>query len=174
MSSLLLTSFRPWKAHQVVNSSDELLAQLVSQDMLPNGVALLRKIPVHSQIAPMAVMARVFELRPRVLVCCGMAEKRDRLSLEQQGVCGDRVVQTPFDLAALIAGTTMTEISTDAGRYVCNDLYHHLLTQFERDRWPIKTLFIHVPRITPNNALALSTDFHWVLRKLNQIAIAGA
>lgn len=174
MSSLLLTSFRPWKAHQAVNSSDELLARLLTQGQLTEAVAVLRRVPVHSQIAPMVVMARVFELRPQVVVCCGMAERRDRLSLEQQGVCGDRVLQTPFDLQTLMAGTTMTEISTHAGRYVCNDLYHHLLARFERDRWPIKTLFIHVPPLTPTNTLALITDFQWVLSKLVKIAIAGA
>ena len=168
MPSVLLTSFRPWKAHQRLNSSDELLRQLLNQDLLPQDVAVLRQIPVHAQIAPMAVMTRVFELRPRVVVCCGMAERRDRLSLEQQGVRGDRVVQTPLDLRALMAGTTMTEISTDAGRYVCNDLYYHLLTQFGRDRWPIKTLFIHVPPITATNALAVSTDFQWVIQNLMQ------
>ncbi|MEM8545581.1 MAG: peptidase C15 [Cyanobacteria bacterium P01_H01_bin.119] len=172
MTPLLLTSFCPWKAHQSANSSDQLLELMQRQNLLPAGVILLRRLPVHRQLAPMTVMMRMLEVRPAIVVCCGMAERRERLSLERIGKRGDRRLTTPLDLDALIIGTTMTEISTDAGDYVCNDIYYTLLNQVERDRWRACPLFVHVPLLTAANALALSADFQWVINRLWQIAAA--
>ena len=76
----LLTSFATWMPHQRSNSSDDLLGRI--EETGRRSFHFLRRLPVDFQLAPKLVIAKLDELQPDVLICCGMAEERDKLSLE--------------------------------------------------------------------------------------------
>lgn len=168
---ILVTTFAPWKAHQTSNSSDDLLLELVRRRSLPENGVLMRQIPVHFQLAPCQVIAKIVELRPAVVVCCGMAETRRHLSLEQYGHCTvtGRRLQTGLDLPELMRATRLTEISYSAGTYVCNHLFFQVLDFIERQQWPTQGLFIHIPRLTPENRELLVMDMATVLQRLSLV-----
>lgn len=163
---LLLTTFAPWRAHQPSNASEDLLIGLKQVQPLPPGTVLLRRLPVSFELAPCQVLAKVVELRPQVVVCCGMAEKRTHLSLERYGKQPDRTLQTGLALEPLLAGTYLSEISTCAGTYVCNHLYFSLLEGIRRHRCPTQALFIHIPRFTPDTQPLLIHDFALIVQRL--------
>ncbi|HEY9736428.1 MAG TPA: peptidase C15 [Trichocoleus sp.] len=169
MAPLLITSFAPWKAHQTSNSSDDLLARLYRQRALPPNAVWMRQIPVNYQLAPCQVIAKLVELRPAVLVCCGMAEKRQQLSLELNGRLEDQLLKTTLNLPDLLVGTRFTEISPCAGTYVCNHLYFRVLEFIQRSRSSTQALFIHVPCLTPLNEAFVVADFVLVLERLSRM-----
>lgn len=163
---LLLTSFTTWKPDQPSNASDDLLLELMKSGM-PESWSYLRQIPVDFALAPAKVIAHVEDLRPDVVVCCGMAEKRSLLSLEAQAVREDCVLTTALDLEHLSAELPTTEISYDAGRFVCNHLYFELLAYLKNQ--PAKGLFIHIPILTAENLSAVLSDFQIVLERLSHV-----
>ena len=166
MAPLLLTSFAPWRAHQHSNASDDLIGLLQSRNQIPAGTVLIRHLPVHFQLAPCQVISTMVKVHPAVVVCCGMAEQRSLLTLEryarQEGHCH----QTTLNLTQLRTGTQYTEISDDAGTYVCNHLYYRLLGYVQKHQWPIQCLFVHVPPITEHNHEFLVHDFALMLSRL--------
>ena len=164
---ILLTSFDTWQPHQPSNSSDDLLLA-VSQQHLSQTLFFLRKLPVNFQLAPQQVMASIDRLQPDGLICCGMAEQRQRLSIESSGKRGENAIATPIDLSQLIAELQRVEISHDAGNFVCNHLYYEML-RYWRDRNPLyPCLFIHVPPLTPDNFEPILDDFLLIVHRLAQ------
>lgn len=171
---ILMTSFRPWRSHQVSNSSDDLLAEAFAQ--LPNEIAQeivwLRNVPVNFQMAPIRVMGEIYRRRPRLVICLGMAEKRDRLTLEQQAKGAQPakgkspVLSTPINLPALLAGTLISDISYDAGNYVCNHLYYSILESFNKASLQSSVLFIHVPILKADNKQFIIQDFLKICSRL--------
>jgi len=161
---LLITTFATWKPQQASNASDDLLQRFLDE----NGDACrsLRHLPVDPLLAPRMVLDAFDTLRPRVLVCCGMAEGRTRLGVEAQASLHGNVLQTDIDLAALTAGLPMTEISRDAGDFVCNTLYYRCLEHLQNVPEPHRCLFIHVPVLTEENAPGLTADFTRIIARL--------
>ncbi len=166
---LLLTTFAPWKAHQPTNASDDLVDCLIRQKKLPGNAVIMRHIPVSFDLAPCRVMAKMVELQPQIVVCCGMAETRTHLELELNGKSSDRVLRTGLALHRLSADTLLTRISHCAGDYVCNHLYYHLLEAIERHRWGTQALFIHIPKLTPANEPLLVHDLSLILHRLTAV-----
>ncbi|MGB3559540.1 MAG: peptidase C15 [Geitlerinemataceae cyanobacterium] len=156
---MLLTSFDTWLPHQKSNTSDDLLAQVVQFDSFPQSRSLLRKLPVDSRLATHLTIDRLEILQPDAIICCGMAESRQKMMLESQAKRGETVLQTPFDLNRLVANLTTTEISHDAGRFVCNDLYYGILDYINQRQLPIHCLFVHVPVLSDDNLPQLQSDF---------------
>ena len=152
---LLITSFRPWRSHQPSNSSQDLIAAIKSAGQLPNHTVWLPQVPVNFELAPIRVINAMYRFRPRAIVCCGMAENRPYLSLEQQAkrplatylstTYSPEALQTSFDLTNLLADTQLCEISYDAGSYVCNALYYRVLEAIHQQAVPVPCLFVHVP-----------------------------
>ncbi|MDB9527828.1 peptidase C15 [Oscillatoria sp. CS-180] len=167
--SLLLTSFAPWKAHQNSNASDDIVALLQSQRRLPKNTIVVRHLPVHSQLASCQVLSALLKHQPSAVVCCGMAEKRGLLNLEQCARSQSTVLKTPVDLSYLCSGTQWTTVSNDAGTYVCNDLYFQLLTYIETHHLSTNGLFIHVPLLNAYNREAIAYDLSLILSKLSQL-----
>ena len=164
-AKLLLTSFATWKPDQRSNSSDDLLQAVVQHPAFPDELVFLRQLPVHFQLAPARVLHYWAKWQPQGLICCGMAEGRIKLSVELQGKRGEDAIVTPLDLEALIAGLPQTEISHDAGKFVCNHLYYEVL-RYCRDRAPrTPCLFVHVPVLTAENSAAILADFLQILRR---------
>lgn len=164
--SILLTTFAPWRAHQRSNASEDLLMRLEQQGQIPSQTALMRQIPVSFELAPCRVIAKMMELRPPVVVCCGMAEGRTHLSLERQGRREEQVLKTSLALAPLLTDTALTDISDCAGTYVCNHLYYRVLDAINQHRWPTQALFVHIPVLTPATEPLLVRDFSLILQRL--------
>lgn len=167
--SLLLTSFAPWKAHQNTNASDDLVALLQSRRQLPKNTVVLRQLPVHFQLAPSEVLSAMLKLRPSVVVCCGMAERRSLLNLEQYAHRQTHRLETSVNLHQLCRETHWTTVSHDAGTYVCNDLYYRLLAYIQKHRLPIHGLFVHVPPLNQYNQEPIADDFITVLSRLAKV-----
>ncbi len=165
---LLLTSFDIWESHHITNSSDDLLGLLVGRSLLPDHTHLLRRIPVDFQLAPETVIQVAEAINPDVVICCGMAEKRDLLTVELNGTCADAVCTTGIDLDALIAPLTMTAISRDAGNFVCNHLYYSMLHYCQTNRIDCQCLFVHVPLLNDRNLPPILDDFTLILRTISE------
>ncbi len=59
-------------------------------------------------------MISLFEkFQPDVIVCCGMTEKWEILTIESQANSGAEVIKTSVDLSNLAIGLDRTEISND-------------------------------------------------------------
>jgi pyroglutamyl-peptidase len=164
---ILLTSFATWSPHQRHNSSDQLVEIIAQDATLAPYLAILRQLPVNLPTARSLTIYKWQQLRPALLICCGMAESRSQLSLETQGVWGELVLKTSLDLDRLAAELPHTIISYDAGRFVCNSLYHAMLNYLKR--YPAhKTLFVHVPLLTNQNREQIVAEF----RRLLEILLA--
>jgi pyroglutamyl-peptidase len=157
--SLLLTSFDTWLPHQKSNTSDDLLEQVVQFDSFPKSRSLLRKLPVDSQLAIDLTINRLETLQPHTIICCGMAESRPKMMLESQAKRGEIVLKTTIELNRLVANLTTTEISDDAGSFVCNDLYYGILDYINQRQLSIHCLFVHIPLISAKNLPQLQADF---------------
>ena len=142
---ILITSFQAWRSHQSSNSSDDLIAELKAQGKLSSDVIWLRNVPVSFELAPIRVLSAIYTLQPRVVLCCGMAEKRELLSIEKQAKNGDHTLQTSVDVRNLLSKTRLSEISYDAGTYVCNHLYYRVLESINKYKTTASVLFIHIP-----------------------------
>ena len=164
---ILLTSFAPWRASQLSNSSDDLLRQCQKTGILPPKTVVIRKLPVNFQLAHMQVIAKIFELRPRFVMCCGMVESRNQLTLEAQGVCNQRTLKTSINLKHLMADAHITQISHSAGNFVCNHLYFKVLDFLNHVNWPCECVFIHVPPLTQANRQPIQSDFQLILNRLS-------
>ncbi len=148
---------------------------MAAAGQLPERTIWLSQVPVNFEIAPIRVINAMYRLRPRAVVCCGMAEKRAYLSLEQQGKGADQNLQTSLDLANLLEDTRLSEISYDAGNYVCNALYYRVLEAIQKRTIfhpsggvnAIPCLFVHVPVLEASTQVWVQTDMHSVLNKLS-------
>ena len=164
-SPLLITSFRPWKAHQPINSSDILLERVATK--LPQNTIALRWLPVNFDLAPIQVINHIVHYRPKVVICCGMAETRKTLTVEQWGTYQEKRLATPIHLQTLINNTIDTHISQDAGDFVCNRLYYRVLHHLKQQS--SMALFVHVPLITPANQPIIEFDFLKIVDHLNSV-----
>lgn len=170
---ILITSFQPWRSHQRSNASDDLIAAVVKSNRLPTDAVWLRRVPVNFQLASVRVITEMQRLRPRAVICCGMAERRACLSIESQakGVSKGAfsVLKTTANTAELIANTLLSEISYDAGSYVCNRLYYDVLKFIQISAWPTTGIFIHVPVLSKANKPFVLSDFTAVVAKVAKI-----
>ncbi len=169
MTRLLITTFQTWLPHQSSNSSDDLILHLAETRQLPHDCHLLRQIPVDFHRAPATVIAKITELTPAAVVCCGMAEQRSRLSVESNGRFQSDLQFSSIDFAQLLDFTTDTTISHDAGGFVCNYLYYHVLRYLESCQSQTKAIFVHVPLLNYDNRAAIGDDFLAILKSLQSI-----
>lgn len=167
LQPVLLTSFQTWQAHQASNSSDDLLGLICDRPAFAQH-HYLRHLPVDTASASQRVCAQINQLQPAGVVCCGMAETRSRLSLElwAREPEGDRTYRTPLPLTQLLAQLPHTSLSEDAGQFVCEGLYFHVLHHLAACPWPSWGLFVHVPVLTPENQATVVADFTKLLHLL--------
>jgi len=162
--NILITTFATWEPHQLSNASDDLVQYFI--DAKCDMCHYFRHLPVDFTLAPSLVVEAFETLRPRVLVCCGMAEDRDRLSVESQAVRGGKVYRTEIDLEELTAGLPNTYISHDAGDFVCNALYYSALEHLDTLDGNHHCLFVHVPVLTDANVHGITEDFKKLIARL--------
>ncbi len=167
---ILITSFQPWRSHQKTNSSDDLIEAIAAHKQLPKDIIWLRQLPVNFQTASIRVISEMQRLRPRAVICCGMAESRAYLSIESQAKGRSKgrfsVLKTPANIADLMTDTVLSEVSNDAGSYVCNRLYYDVLQFIQKSNWETIGLFVHVPIVSEENKPYLLNDFATVVRKI--------
>lgn len=166
---MLLTTFETWLPHQPSNSSDDLLGETLKKSFLLEELYVLRRIEVDFQSAPDVVLAKIADLQPHCVVCCGMAESRSLLTVESNGKHQDQIIYTSVNLDRLISGLRVTEVSHDAGKFVCNHLYYSVL-KYLRDR-DLNTpcIFVHVPVLTPSNLRPITADFLTILQRMQAL-----
>lgn len=161
---ILLTSFTTWMEHQRSNASDDLLQAILDRNRFHSNCHFLRQIPVDFELAPQQTIAEINKLQPDVTICCGMAESRQYLSLESNGRFQSEILRSRLDLKHLMESTIATEISHDAGNFVCNYLYYCVLKHLENhDR---HCIFVHVPVLTTENTELIVQDFLSILDRI--------
>lgn len=160
---ILLTSFTTWMAHQRSNASDDLIQAVL--DRVPPDCHCLRQLPVDFELAPKYTIAKINKIQPDITICCGMAEKRQKLSLESNGKFQSEILRSRLDLKTLIDSTSATEISHDAGNFVCNYLYYCVLKHLENLNQ--QGMFVHVPILTTANQELIVQDFLSILARLS-------
>ncbi|HEY9634002.1 MAG TPA: peptidase C15 [Coleofasciculaceae cyanobacterium] len=202
---ILLTSFQTWLPHQKSNASDDLLEAIAQLDNLSPCLTFLRQLPVDVPQAMHRVLAKIDELQPDGIICCGMAETRPKLTVESCATCGyasyrirlygyclsickrlrlkglqaflqsllvrsnqpERIlIKTSVDLENLVADLARTEISHDAGKFVCEGLYFQVLKYLRERNLNIYCIFVHVPVLTPDNTSGILADFQMIIEKM--------
>ncbi|MEG3979066.1 peptidase C15, partial [Microcoleus sp. herbarium8] len=144
-AKILLTSFDTWLPHQKSNSSDDLLAKISRIQSLPYSLTFLQKLPVDFQLAPKLAIAQIDQLQPDTIICCGMAESRQKLTVESCACCdGGEIMKTAVNLEPLVADLAATEISHEAGKFVCEALYYAVLKHISDAQMTAKCIFVHV------------------------------
>jgi len=165
-AKILLTSFNTWLPHQKSNSSDDLLAKISQIKSLPDSLTFLRKLPVDFQEAPNLAIAQINKLQPDTIICCGMAETRQKLTVESCACCDTDMLKTAVNLEPLITDLATTEISHEAGKYVCEALYYAVLKHICDAQLATKCIFVHVPILTDENLDKIVTDFVLIMHRL--------
>ncbi|PSB02923.1 pyroglutamyl-peptidase I family protein [Merismopedia glauca] len=165
-SKILLTSFDIWLPHHQSNSSDDLLGNLEEHYPHPHRLDLLRRLPVDIVTASQLIIERIEEIKPDAIACCGMAENRAYLTVESRASCQDRILHTSIDLASLIDGLDFTQISHDAGKFVCEGLYYEILNYLQSKLETIPCIFIHVPVLNSANRTSMISDFTQILSRI--------
>ena len=166
---ILITTFATWQSHQPSNASDDLLHILLEKEL--DFFHHLRSIPVDFELSPEHVLGHFDKLKPKVLICCGMAEERTKLNVESLAVRNENILQTGVDLEALTADLAMTEISHDAGGFVCNALYYTMLEHLDALEGEHHCIFIHIPVLTEQNKIALVNDFECIIKRISEMLL---
>ena len=166
-TTILITSFSTWKSHHTTNSSDDLLHLLLEKEL--DSFHHLRSIPVSFELSHQHVLTRFDELKPKVIICCGMTEERSKLNMESRAVLDKQILKTGLDLEMLTADLPMTEISHDAGQFVCNTLYFKTLKHLSLQEEDHHCVFIHVPLLTEENKDQLLADFILIIERLKNV-----
>lgn len=167
---MLLTSFDTWLPHQISNSSDDLLNQVAYHYTTLPSLSFLRKLPVDIRLASHLVVNKINNLQPQSVICCGMAESRSQLSVESTARCGDTVLKTLVNLPHLLADCSATEISHNAGKFVCEGLYYSVLNYINNNNLKINCIFIHVPILTEANSGVTLADFCAIIDKFRTLS----
>jgi pyroglutamyl-peptidase len=129
-------------------------------------VHLLRQIPVDFEMAPATVLNRMVDLQPARVVCCGMAEQRSRLTVESNGKLNEHQIHTAVDVHELVQDLAMTDVSHDAGQFVCNHLYYSVLNYVLTNQLSTHCVFVHVPILHTGNLSDVLQDFTVILQRL--------
>ena len=162
--TLLLTSFTTWLPHQKSNSSDDLLEIISTQYISRN--YFLRQLPVNIDSASNKAIAIIKQIQPKGIVCCGMAEYREQLTIESNAIYLENCLQTTLDLPALISQLSYSTISHNAGKFVCEGLYYKILEYLEKSQLSIPCIFVHIPVLHEGNENVIVKDFQIILEYL--------
>ena len=160
-NKILLTSFDTWLPHQQTNSSDDLLNEIYLLKYV--SLNFLRQLPVDIQLASCYVIAKIKEIQPDSVICCGMAEGRTRLTVESNAASKNSVLKTSVDLEQIVAGSAGVEISHDAGKFVCEGLYYSILKYISLRHLNIRCVFVHVPILNEENFAGMMADFQLII-----------
>ena len=165
-NKLLLTSFQTWLPHQISNSADDLLETIQKQRFAEDSLFFLRKLPVDIKLASGQVIETIKAIKPTGILCCGMAESREKLTVESNAVCQEDCIFTMVDLNKMITCLAHTEVSHNAGKFVCEGLYYEILKYTQANTLKIPCIFIHVPLLNARNTDIIQKDFTAIINFL--------
>jgi pyroglutamyl-peptidase len=189
---ILLTSFQTWLPHQESNSSDDLLSHIEELEFPGISLTFLRQLPVDVDGAKGFAIAKIEEIQPDAIICCGMAESRTILTVESgansyyrsssldattlaeiESKSDGVLLKTSVNLEQLVTGLAVTEISHDPGKFVCEGLYYQILHYLRylgqakpSHNLNISCIFVHVPILTPDNLADIVKDFSQIIEKI--------
>jgi pyroglutamyl-peptidase len=182
-SKILLTSFDIWLPHHQSNSSDDLLEIISQLEFNLVSLNFMRKLPVNVDRTSELVIDKINNLQPDAIICCGMAESRQQLSIESSASCErdcaprpkpiginrlrDRIT-TSLDLEKLISKLSATYISHDAGKFVCEGLYYQVLNYLRSNQLNSQCIFVHVPLLNSNNFPEIVDNFKSILKLVSR------
>lgn len=164
--TILVTGFEPFN-NASTNPSWDAVASLPTE--IDDNRLVSLQLPVVYDQCWQVLEAAILAHRPQLVVCCGVAMRRQLISLETiaqniknatiadnqgilcQGECinssGPDSVSSQINFKALLNQLKLQdipcEISTSAGQFVCNNLYYHLLSNSSALGY--KGLFVHLP-----------------------------
>lgn len=73
---------------------------------------------------------------------------------------------TNVNLENLILNTSFTKISNEAGKFVCENLYYHVLQKKSQLNMKTQVIFIHVPILNNINKQQIIQDFETIILHL--------
>ena len=120
----------------------------------------LRNLPVNIELASHQLINEIERIQPDVVICCGMAEKRNKLTIESHALYENECLHTSVNLEELTATLAIAEISHDAGKFVCEGLYYQILKYIQSCKKNIYCVFIHVPILKANKLSLIQQDLH--------------
>ena len=166
-NKLLLTSFQTWLPHQKSNSSDDLLETI--QKQFNSSLYFLRKLPVDSNLATLQVIQSIEQIEPKSIICCGMAESRTQLTIESNAVCDRNCIFTKVNLKKLLTYLNNTQISHDAGKFVCEGLYYQILKYIQLKKSQTQCIFVHIPPLDADNLKIIQQDFMAIINFMQSV-----
>lgn len=166
-NKILFTSFQTWLPHHSFNSSDNLLAEIQKQNSSASSLTFLRRLPVDIPQASGLAIEHINRIRPDLIICCGMAESRQLLTIESNATSRNDRIQTSIDLDQLVTGLSFTRISHDAGKFVCEGLYYRVLEHLQKFQPQTQCIFLHVPVLTTGNSEKIVADIETIFTGLN-------
>lgn len=170
---ILLTSFQTWLPHQLSNSSDELLKTIEPNQIDYARLTFVRQLPVNIEQAANIVINRIKTIQLDGIICCGMAESRQQLTIESNACCENSQIFTSLDLDSLVSRLSNTSISYDAGKFVCEGLYYRALEYCQTIEFALPCLFVHVPILHSDNLAIIQHDFQIILKYISEKATLG-
>jgi pyroglutamyl-peptidase len=173
---ILLTSFQTWLPHQKSNSSDDLL-DLVNitrvQQRELDSLFFLRQLPVNAELATQHVIDAIRVINPQGIICCGMAESRNKLSVESNASWSQDYIFTKVKLDELVNCLHNTNISHDAGKFICEGLYYRLLKHIQTEKLCLPCIFVHIPVLLPENLNLIEADFKTIIEFIQSMSITA-
>jgi pyroglutamyl-peptidase len=165
--TFLVTGFEPFAEFETNSSWDAICAL---RGRWPASIATLR-LPVDHVAAHVELRRALNELRPRAVLCLGLArsgfriERRARRPAQLAHELGDDELQGhwPWDEMSqgLVHAGVEAKDSWDAGQYVCESTYWSLLSFRASTGFPELAAFLHVPPRTdlfPIERIARAVD----------------
>ena len=163
---IILTSFSTWLSHHSSNASDNLLEEIQQHQFESSSLTFLRQLPVDVPQASGRAIAAIEKIQPDLVICCGMAESRSLLTVESNATCGVDRLKTSVELDKLVSQLSITSLSHDAGKFVCEGLYYQVLNHLQKFQPQSQSIFVHVPVLTTGNSEQIITDFTSIIKKL--------
>jgi len=165
---ILVTGFEPFLS-LTRNPSKEVLPMLEKE--VKRGSLKTMVLPVVFDQVFDPVKEAIEDFKPDVILHLGVAESRDKISLERVAInikdargvdnLGNQPVDEPIlkrrasayfstlplrKLEAILKDANIpVEISNSAGTYVCNNIMYHTLSYLEEEKLDVMAGFIHLP-----------------------------
>ena len=178
MTNIIITAFEPFNGRKS-NTSLEVLNNIDFN-------CLKKILPVSWQRAR-EELTSLFDLGPELIVLCGEASLRSKISLERlarnimdakipdnDGVVksNQMIYDSLMELHSNIdidkiknkIDNNLIEISNDCGKYICNMTYYHALSIVYGNSYSTKVVFVHFP--VTNDIEDLEINYPFILKKI--------
>jgi pyroglutamyl-peptidase len=173
MKTVLLTGFGPFGGAKV--NPSWLAVKRLHGRVIRGHRIVARRLPVVFARSLPALQRQLKKVKPALVICVGLAERRAEITPEHVAVnrddarMADNAGQKPADQLIVPGGPAAywstlpvkaivrvlrkrgipARISLSAGTYVCNHVFYGLMHELARRGNRVRGGFIHVPRLPP-------------------------